>query len=105
MITLTKDDHSVAGNIHCLQLFAFINRIRIVNVIQSLHGLMDLLLVVHVSRRKYLLPAAGMPRSSLLHELGEHSCAVALMPFRGHPRKDLLPHASSRPVWNNLLCL
>ncbi len=105
MIALSENDHRVAGDIHRFQLFTFIHRIGIVDIIKLIHGLLNLLFVVHVSRGKYLLAAACMPRSPLLHKFRKHTRAVALMPFRSHPRENLLSHTSARPVRNDLLCL
>ena len=46
-----------------------------------------------------------MSRSSLLHKLSKHTSLIAVMPLRRHSGKDLLSHASSCPVRNDLFSL
>ena len=105
VVALAQDDDSVTGNVHSLQLLAFIHSIRIVHVVQAVHCLFDLLFILHIAGSEHLLAAAGVPRASLLHKLGEHTRLVAVMPLRCHPGEELLSHAAPRPVGDDLLPL
>src|SRR5699024_5978454 len=105
VITLSKNNDSIARDVHRFQLFCFIQSFRIIDIIQSIHCLFDFLFIIHVSGCEYLLASACMSRSSLLHELCEHTCFIAVMPFRCHLGKMLFSHASSCPVRDDLFSL
>ena len=97
LISLAEYHDGVAVDKHRLELVFFGDRVYIVHEVEIVDRLMYFSLVFRVTFGEHVLTAAGVPRASLFHELGEHARSVAFHPFFRHARKDLVPHGLASP--------
>ena len=104
-VTLAQNHDGVAGDGHGVELVPPVQRLRVGLVVQGRQSRLDVLLVVQVALLIELHGPHGVARTPLLHELGEDSGGVGLLPLPGHAPQDALPHGPAGPVGDDGLLL
>ena len=100
-MTLCKQDSSITGDSHTLQLFLLVGSFRIIQEIQFSQLPFDTSLYIQQTGLIHLAVHGCMTRCTLFHELGKQTSLVSCTPFMGHVAKDTFTLCTAFPVGND----
>ena len=100
-----QSHNRVTADTHGSQLLPLFQCLQIAGIVQSIQGILNVLLIVQKAFLIDFFRANCMSRPSLLHKFRENSCAVACLPLLGHRRENPMADGTLLPEGDNLLLL
>ena len=104
-VSLGKNDHGIARDIHRLELLGLVGRFRVIEKIQCGDLVGDLLFEIEHPLAINLAIQRGVPRCSLLHELGEEAGLIGGPPFIRDMAEDSFANRFALPVRDHFACV